>query len=616
MAESAGPGCSYCTPSGTYVGRDEQHLFPQAWRRLEQHPRLQPGPWVPRGDLTRIVYCEKCEQLWYVFFDPKDMYFSDIVPLPRASEPALDPRGPLDEVLAWILDEDAVVCGRFVEDLAAGWFSGARYDLVAATTALLQAAFRPKLTPGEATALLRYFSITGFRCVQTAPDRGVEGTLVLDGQPLLDLTERPDVFRGMDADAIGYARQRMRNLVDDVARWALGSEKGLARLDDRSLSRLRRAAGKENRLRLALARAEAASRLENAEDRDRLAESFIEVGGLIWDLRPPMPEIIRPLVLIVRQLGPPADPGSGTRQPLDFERSRWHELLKSLYRNHSIPPEVLREVMALVDPDGLALLEPTRYEPLAPPQLGCRACQPKTPISRGDEDAFPEIWERLVEHPRVRPGGWVPLEPLEHDEQPFYCKSCGTLWLLCADPSTTHYECHPLPASAAAMLHDEVNVEGVMKYVSAREYRAHRVSGLRRLVWRYFESDYYDRNHAARSLLSALTRPGLGIDEALDLLQFFRLVLRGARERQEAYPSSDYTVTVDELAPALDVIRKPDLYRELPGAAAAQAREDARRLLQAIAREGLGGPTPVLRCGREAASTLREISSGEPSGPS
>lgn len=211
------------------VTHAESHRLPRTWRPIDEHPSLRPGPWAPRGDMKGIVFCESCGTLWYLFLDPGQYYYTDVIEMDPSLTCIVSEHASLDDVLPVALSGDALL-----QLMLRDWFALADYDPSAAAGALLH---RIAL-PGQYTrVVIRLLDFLG--AVLAGTDR--RGVVCLDDvSSLADVLSREDLV-SLDPARRASEMNEIRRRVRGVARAAFGSAFGADRdrLQTQSASRER-----------------------------------------------------------------------------------------------------------------------------------------------------------------------------------------------------------------------------------------------------------------------------------------------------------------------------------------------------------------------------------------
>jgi hypothetical protein len=320
MADGASRCCA--APDGS-VTRATLDRFPPTWRPLTQHPRLRAASWASTGSLDRVVFCERCGALWYLFHDPREMYYTDIVPLDDAVVPALTEDGPLDGVWPILHRGDRLVRGLIFE-----YFAGARYEASAAASRLVAAMAAPRLGEEPAFRLLLYLRGVLLNRRHQPP------ITVADAEPLARLVDRPDLFRD-HPDRAALGRRTLREALDDVVGLGLGGRPPRLRVPARTRRALLAMAGPEHRRRRARAALPAAVA---AADLPRADEALVELQALLWETG------YRPATVDIDALLDAADGLAVRATRADVERARdlrrrTLELLRNLLASDRVPSE-------------------------------------------------------------------------------------------------------------------------------------------------------------------------------------------------------------------------------------------------------------------------------------
>ena len=216
--ESALRACRRCDSlPAARVYSDEPHRLPATWRPIEEHPVIRPGPWVPRGDMKGVVFCEACGTVWLLFLDPAHDYYTDVVELAPELCALLSEEAGLETVLPLALSADLLL-----QLMLRDWFALARYERGEAADALLREIARADLPAGRVLRLL------DFLVAVLAGAGPAEPIRIRDVSPLLALPGRDDL-RGLGSSRAASARRELERILSSVARAALGSAFGSER---------------------------------------------------------------------------------------------------------------------------------------------------------------------------------------------------------------------------------------------------------------------------------------------------------------------------------------------------------------------------------------------------
>lgn len=135
------------------VTHAESHRLPRTWRPIDEHPELRPGPWVPIGDMKGIVFCDQCGRLWYLFLDPSQGYYTDVIQLAPELASILSEDASLEDVLPLAVSGDAML-----QLILRDWFALADYDPSRAAQALIDELAIPDLPSRLAVRLLDFLA--------------------------------------------------------------------------------------------------------------------------------------------------------------------------------------------------------------------------------------------------------------------------------------------------------------------------------------------------------------------------------------------------------------------------------------------------------------------------
>ena len=196
------------------VSHAESHRLPGSWRPIDEHPTLRPGPWVPRGDMKGVVFCEACGTLWLLFLDPAQDYYTDVIEL----SPELQGIVSVDATLAQILPL-AVSSDSLLQLMIRDWFALASYDPSEAATALVRELSREALPARLAVRLLDFLA-----AVLAGTGRG-RTVVVADAMPLVELLERDDLLALDDVRRASEIHE-IKRLLASIARSAFGTAFG------------------------------------------------------------------------------------------------------------------------------------------------------------------------------------------------------------------------------------------------------------------------------------------------------------------------------------------------------------------------------------------------------
>ncbi len=197
-------------PSARVRHVDHDDHLPQTWRPIDEHPELRAGPWVPRGEMKGVVFCEECKALWYLFLDPGQYYYTDVIELAPELVAVLSEDASLEDVLPVAVSGDALL-----QLMIRDWFALADYDPSAAASALVQEIAAPGLPTHRAVRLLDFLAavVAGVR-------RG--GTVTIeDASPIVDLLTRDDLV-ALDAERRASELNEVRRLVAGIVRAGFG----------------------------------------------------------------------------------------------------------------------------------------------------------------------------------------------------------------------------------------------------------------------------------------------------------------------------------------------------------------------------------------------------------
>ncbi len=189
---------------------DHDDRLPRTWRPIDEHPELRPGPWVPCGEMKGVVFCEECQTLWYLFLDPGQYYYTDVIQLAPELVAVLSEDASLEDVLPVAVFGDALL-----QLMIRDWFALAEYDPSAAVEALVQEIAAPGLPTRRAVRLLDFLA-----AVVAGLGRGRSVT-IQDASPIVDLLTRGDLV-ALDAERQASEMNEIRRLVAGIARAGFG----------------------------------------------------------------------------------------------------------------------------------------------------------------------------------------------------------------------------------------------------------------------------------------------------------------------------------------------------------------------------------------------------------
>jgi hypothetical protein len=332
-------GCRKCQAVPKLrVTRAESHRLPGSWRPIHDHPTLRPGPWVPRGDMKGVVFCESCRTLWFLFLDPSQYYYTDVIEMAPELSALVSENATLEEVLPFAISADSLL-----QLMIRDWFALADYDPSEAAEALVAELARPDLPIWLALRLLDFLAAV---LAGTGRRRRV---VVEDASPLVALGARQD-FQSMEEVRSASELNEVARLVAGIARSAFGSAFGSDH------DRMQTAPSARESL-IALARDRGFGRqvpvlaAPGAAPRQRAHHGVEQLVSEIEELlREGVSRLtsqeIRPIVDVVRgfwevdrdsSFAPPESPGLGLYQ-------RCRDLLFSLRQADLVPRESARSV--------------------------------------------------------------------------------------------------------------------------------------------------------------------------------------------------------------------------------------------------------------------------------
>jgi hypothetical protein len=196
------------------VGRSERHRLPRSWRPVEEHPELRPGPWVPRGEMKGVVFCESCGCLWLLFLDPAQDYYTDVVELAPELVALVSEDAELAHVMALAVSADTLL-----QLMIRDWFALADYDRSEAAEALVREIARPEISTRLAVRLLDFLAAV------LAGSGRRHGVRVADASPLVELLDRVDLV-SLDPVRRQSERKEMSRLLAGIARAGFGAAFG------------------------------------------------------------------------------------------------------------------------------------------------------------------------------------------------------------------------------------------------------------------------------------------------------------------------------------------------------------------------------------------------------
>jgi len=196
------------------VSHAESHRLPASWRPIDEHPDLRPGPWVPRGDMKGVVFCEACDTLWLLFLDPAQDYYTDVIEMAPELSALVSDEASLQEILPLAESSDSLL-----QLMIRDWFALADYDASDAVEALVAGLGQEDLSTGLAVRLLDFLA-----AVLAGAGRGRRVSLI-DAAPLVGLLERDD-FLSLDEVRRASELHELRRLLSGIARAAFGTAFG------------------------------------------------------------------------------------------------------------------------------------------------------------------------------------------------------------------------------------------------------------------------------------------------------------------------------------------------------------------------------------------------------
>ncbi len=202
------------------VSHAESHRLPASWRPIDEHPSLRPGPWVPRGDMKGVVFCEACGTLWLLFLDPAQDYYTDVIELSPELREIVSVDARLDQILPLAVSSDSLL-----QLMIRDWFALADYDPSAAADGLVCALGREVLSTRLAVRLLDFLA-----AVLAGAGRG-RTVVVGDATPLVELLRRDD-FLALDDVRRASEIHEIKRLLAGVARAAFGTAFGFGSSDE------------------------------------------------------------------------------------------------------------------------------------------------------------------------------------------------------------------------------------------------------------------------------------------------------------------------------------------------------------------------------------------------
>jgi hypothetical protein len=199
------------------VTHAESHRLPKTWRPIDEHPELRAGPWVPRGEMKGIVFCDACGVLWFLFLDPGQSYYTDVIEMAPELAALVSEDATLEDVLPVAVSGDSLL-----QLMIRDWFALADHDPSESAAALTEVLARPEL---PAQLAVRILDFLGAVLAGAGRGRTVE---VPDASPLADLLSRDDLV-SLDETRLATERNEIRRLVAGLARAAFGTAFGADR---------------------------------------------------------------------------------------------------------------------------------------------------------------------------------------------------------------------------------------------------------------------------------------------------------------------------------------------------------------------------------------------------
>jgi hypothetical protein len=157
-----------------------------------------------------VVFGEECQSLWYLFLDPGQYYYTDVIQLAPELVAVLSEDASLEDVLPVAVSGDALL-----QLMIRDWFALAKYDPSAAAEALVHEIAAPSLPTRRAVRLLDFLAavVAGLR-------RG-RAVTIKDASPLVDLLTRGDLV-ALDAERRASELNEVRRLVAGIVRAGFG----------------------------------------------------------------------------------------------------------------------------------------------------------------------------------------------------------------------------------------------------------------------------------------------------------------------------------------------------------------------------------------------------------
>lgn len=522
------PDCAHCKrrPHGYVTDPDSLDAFPDTWSPLSGHPGLRPAPWLARGRGSRWVFCEACRTVWFLFFNPKDLYYSEMLPVAEAFWPVLEATSELEDVLAAILDQPRITGGRFFEDWIVSWLRRAEFERAPALEWLLTEMDWEHLSAEDARLLVSYVG-----AIIDRPD-APGGLQVVDFGPLARLAHRTDIFERLDSHKRGWAEKKLREALESVLKAAgrrsisLGGEVEF---------RIREATSPRRLIYRVLAKlAEAFEggndpRLAEVMNREYLSlqDSLVDEEGTV-DIRH-----LRPVLAALTRLRQSAAASLNPHRPIPRAVARYDYLLNDLVERGQVARADIVEVLDVYAPHRVSYFRPDDFDTArTPTTVGCHTCRTVSPPKKVTKYVdFPRQWSNIYDLPNHIPGGWVgTMQP----EWVHYCANCHAFWYTYVSADGASYVHEPLPQSCATALDTKTTAAEMVAFVASPVYAAHRLVAARRLCWRYFEQSYGAREGVG-PLFGALNAEALSDDQCLDLLRFIDLTLRVLEDWKQNY---------------------------------------------------------------------------------
>ena len=159
--------CPACD-EGVHAGRGAP--VPEDWRPLAEYPQMQPGPWVPTGDGTGVVFCRACGALWQRALEKDQANERPPTPIPAALRPLLSRETKPAEASSYVVSASFDSPTRqAAAPFVTRFFETAPFDYTDAAETLLRALDTPGIDLRSANTLVQALLSVVVRAAQTFP---------------------------------------------------------------------------------------------------------------------------------------------------------------------------------------------------------------------------------------------------------------------------------------------------------------------------------------------------------------------------------------------------------------------------------------------------------------